>query len=522
MTQTATATTTAVAPTYVEEARRYREQGGYRPELVDYLRQCGVDPAGAEHLADRFDLELGLAGHPTPHDINPAVAKQLDAHWALMASMAPVPPLSDPRDDEPTELTALDIANRTLPALARHAETASISATELAYPPNSRPEGATPSALFSQEAAALEAIDPSAADRLAVPVADVDAEIAAAQMYVQPGGTPSEQPQFPPVPVAPIAPIPEQAIALPAQTPLHVHAAPMASADPGGVAEFPPPASMNQTVRATVQMSRPIEEPQGPAQFPPPVAPTLAATQAELAAATPPNVLAEVNPVLAASLANRVVPQTTSQDAITAPPPMPTYVPAAANPASILPPPATASVPTVTPAPAPISSRVTSPPASTPHVQRANANEGPQADADWQETTEFGYRIAASWDEDDPNTAINEATTMARGGSSHEEIVAYLKSCHVSDDEAEYVASMTGARRTGPKAGAGSATAKKQQGRGRAVVLGLAMIVAGAVVAYLGYAAWQNGTSSGRRSPLSIAAVGGALILNGLRTLASR
>ena len=96
----------AFAPTFLDEARRYREQGGYRAELVDYLHRCGVEAGQAEQLADRFDLELGLAGHPRPHDINPSVARQLDAHWELLASTAQVP---EPVEAPPVQ-SAFDIA----------------------------------------------------------------------------------------------------------------------------------------------------------------------------------------------------------------------------------------------------------------------------------------------------------------------------------------------------------------------------------------------------------------------------
>lgn len=523
MTQSATAT--AVAPTYVEEARRYREQGGYRPELVDYLSRCGVDPASAEHLADRFDLELGLAGHPHPHDINPAVAKQLDAHWELMATMAPVPPVAaepaavDQLVAAEPAVDAVDIARGLLPSPSPLADNASISALEIA-----NPEAAVAAPAIAAEDAGL-----------AVPVADIDAEIAAAQLSVHEAAAPAAQfppaapVQFPPVHVATEAPIA-------AATTAHLPDA--------------------ETIRATVRLELPVEHQPDLTQFPPvAVVPTLADTQAGLASATPPyaqaiDIASRVAPVaaepalapephqsaqLAESLATRVTPQVPTQNDIAAPPPMPAQ-PIVAPDISVQDSAAKAS-PTTSPnslsasmaaarasanAPSPAAATpATSDPNVIPHSTRTTSNDGPKADADWQETTDFGYRIAASWDDDDPNVAINEATKLARSGKTFEEITAYLVSCNVSPDEAEYVTAMTGARRAAPKS-EGGAAALRRGGRGRRVALAIAMIVAGVVVAYLGYAAWQNGADTGRRSPLSIAAVGGALILNGLRTLATR
>ena len=140
-------------------------------------------------------------------------------------------------------------------------------------------------------------------------------------------------------------------------------------------------------------------------------------------------------------------------------------------------------------------------------------------DSEWQETTEFGYRIAQSWDEDDPNIAINEASTLAREGKTQEQIIDYLLSCHVSEDEAKYVAQMTGARsvprpKKDDETGDGSAKAKPaKSGRIKAIIA--LTFIAGGLLMYMGWSAWNEGVDSSR-SPLSLVAVGAALLLGGM------
>lgn len=139
-------------------------------------------------------------------------------------------------------------------------------------------------------------------------------------------------------------------------------------------------------------------------------------------------------------------------------------------------------------------------------------------DDDWQETTEFGYRIAQSWDEDDPNIAINEASSLAREGKTQEQIIDYLLSCHVSEDEAKYVAQMTGARsvpraKKNDKGDRSARTRPAKSGRIKAIIA--LTFIAGALLMYQGWSAWNEGLDSSR-SPLSLVAVGAALLLGGM------
>lgn len=163
---------------------------------------------------------------------------------------------------------------------------------------------------------------------------------------------------------------------------------------------------------------------------------------------------------------------------------------------------------------------VNQPATLAPEAPASEAASAPASEpaSNWQETTEFGYAIAQSWDEDDPNVAINEASTMAREGKTQEQIIEYLLSCQVSQDEAKYVAQMTGARSV-PKAkvnedGTPVTTARpKRTGRIKAIVV--LTFVAGGLMMFLGWSAWNEGVESAR-SPLSLAAVGAALVIGGL------
>lgn len=160
-------------------------------------------------------------------------------------------------------------------------------------------------------------------------------------------------------------------------------------------------------------------------------------------------------------------------------------------------------------------------PVTPPRAEVPAPADAPPDTKAWDETTEFGYQIAQTWDDDDPNAAINQAASLARAGKMQEEIIEYLLSCQVSQGEAEYVASMSGARRANPVTPAG-AKQKRGRSRGRELVLASAMILTGTLIAYLGYVSWDSGSIDGNRSPLSLVAVGGAIVLNGIRTLVRR
>ena len=144
--------------------------------------------------------------------------------------------------------------------------------------------------------------------------------------------------------------------------------------------------------------------------------------------------------------------------------------------------------------------RSTSAPVAGPAPAPADAPTESEA---WDETTEFGYKIAQTWDDDDPNAAINQAASLARAGKMQEEIIEYLLSCQVSQGEAEYVASMSGARRANPVPPAGTEQ-KRARSRGRELVLASAMILTGALIAYLGYVSWDSGSVEANGSPLKI------------------
>jgi hypothetical protein len=575
----------AFAPTILDEARRYREQGGYRAELVDYLHRCGVDAGQAEHLADRFDLELGLAGQPRPHDINPSVARQLDAHWELVASTADVP-APGTTDDQPLR-SAADIARE---ASHRHATgTADIGHPSTLNEALGGPVPPTIEALLATgttPARAEPAVPPVAAAELAsppiaaaatmppaaepVPAQPVPAQPVAAQPeapqiaaapidFAQPVeqqpaaapealATPVAPEQVPhaapaaPAPIAPVAPpaAPAPGAQAPATAPMAAPATPPLEAvpvatDPAPLPEvvFPPAASPHAVETLPIDPAQPI------AQHP--VAEHLGAEHhvaahpaAEHSVAAQPVDPAPVAPApVAPAMPSHQAPPMPAQP-ITAPeptlaapapvPPLPEPAPAAAMPAPTqetasphLP---TANAPSLSDAMAKSASteQAEAPMASKVDIAKPPRPDEQTPDSEWQETTEFGYRIAQSWDEDDPNIAINEASTLAREGKTQEQIIDYLLSCHVSEDEAKYVAQMTGARSV-PKPkkdenGDGSTKSKPaKSGRIKAIIA--LTFIAGGLLMYMGWSAWNEGVDSSR-SPLSLVAVGAALLLGGM------
>lgn len=386
MTQSAVAP--AVAPAFIAEARRYRELGGERSLLVDYLVRCGVDELSADQLADRFDVELCLAGAPRPADISAHAANYLDARAS--PAVSPVPPVPVPEPPARAETAAPSVGTAlTALELARgmQAGTAPAQAEEAGHP--------------AQRLSAADA-----------------------------------------TPVTPTSPIAGRT-SRPALQPMPAGAA-------GATQTIGGPAAVDEVVGFTTM----APEREAPPSMPAPSTPvpagatTLAEAQAE-------------------------------HDGARRPAPQP----------------------------------------ATPPEKTSASTETTQ----WDETTEFGYRIAQSWDDADPNEAINEAASLARAGKSQEEIIDFLRSCNVSQGEAEYVAAMSGARRATPKAAPGAAKVSTRS-RGRQRALAVAMIVAGLVVAYVGYDGWSSpgeGVATAR-SPLSVAAVGAALALNGIRTLFKR
>ncbi|MEM7092424.1 MAG: hypothetical protein AAF567_05445 [Actinomycetota bacterium] len=437
--------TAGLAPSTLEEARTYRAQGGYRAELVDYLRRCGSDPAEAEYLADRFDLELGLAGAPRPHDINPTVAKQLDAHWELTAASATVPqPLA------PEESASKTSPARSVPSALEIARAALERAHEATAPSADSSAGMETVQTIAQMETSADA-DPA--------IQSIDQTAATASMFEQDRSDTAAGPQ--PAIVETLADtqneLQHQALRLIDETQTEL----------AGQAR----AVLDQAQHDLIDQARTVIE----------------ETRSELEGQA--RDVVENSPLtrttsLASALATR-------GDG------------AAANDA---------------PASATPTAKSETRHVSTPtYASRPDkSNSGPQHDEDWQDPTEFGYRLAKPSEDEDPNVAINEARSMAREGKTREDIVEHLVTVGVTPDEAAYVAAETGARqRPDP-----DAKPPRRRGLGRAIALILMMLIAGGITMYLGWSAYSESTEW-TRSPLSLLAIGGALVLNGLRAMLS-
>ena len=540
----------ALAPSYLDEARRYREQGGYRPELVDYLHRCGAEAGEAEHLADRFDLELGMAGHARPHDINPTVARQLDAHWELLASSAAVPaPAPAP---EVRSAAAIAMQANAGPETLEEALGGRVPTTVDALLAQgitvARAEADVPPVEAVQPAEAPTPLQPAQAAQPAhwveAPLAEAPVQHAPVQhAIVQEGPTeaaPAQPVAVQPLPVqpAPAQPVPVQQAPV-HQAPVHqapVHQAPAHAVTPEAVAAAPAPADPQAYAPAPVvapqELGHVAEAPPAPtspaAPAPDayaiapeaPAAPAPPAPAAPAPAPAPMAPAAEAYPVAPEGQVAPVAPAPPHMAAAPAPPAAPVPAPAAPAPAAPVSaaPPAPAPMPPAAKAPAPALAApapATAPPAPAPAADAAEAAEA--AEDDWHETTEFGYAIAASWDDDDPNVAINEATLMARQGKTQEQIIDYLVGCSVSADEAEYVAQMTGARSVPkPKLNEDGTpvTAKPARKRANKAVVAM-MFIVGALTVFLGWTSWNDGAAS-TQAPLGLAVAGGALVIGAL------
>lgn len=458
------ATDHAVPDEYLQQARDYRAQGGHRPELVQYLEACGATHDQAEYLADRLDLEIGLAGHARPHDINPTVAKQLDAHAALFDDTA------GSHEAPAAVATAADIARA---AAHRHATGMAQTAAAGAQPspiPNSAVVQSVAAIEHGHDAgtaapayAAVGAPTPHAptgAQALAPSPAPVPAPAAVPPLAPAPAPQPGTDASV----VAPNAPH-HAAPHMPAPDQMHLDWSPHPH---GATYDMGPDASPSSV--DTLPSAAPAPDVMlGASYSETPHGDTPLSRSTSLAEAI-------ASRTDSASGQGSVDVDLTGRGTGTTSPP---------------------------------------PPPSGPRAARAATAE-PQQDADWQETTEFGYRIAKSWDEDDPNEAINEAAAMARAGKTHEDIVEHLKTCNVSTGEAEYVAAMTGARRAPKPIAADAKATSKRSFRAKQIILML--FVVGSLLIYMGWSTWDSGAES-VRSPLSLAFLGGAFIVKGLHSL---